>query len=565
MSSLYPSFSHTSHRFLLTIWVSLFYSALLSLTFGQVNKLTSTVDGITFDSDYDNGSLRAVFSPSTGNFNLSIYTEPGEIGSRKYWFRFTMDGVSGRSINLNIDHAENPRPFLRILDPTTSSWRRLNALEAPNSNSIILNVVPGIQKIELAFFHPLGVEETFNEVSTMMRSSPYANSRILGTSTQGRNLPLVTVETPRYPNSGKHLVWIHSRAHAGEVTSTHCLLGFLEQILEDSPLGRQLREHCLFDVLPLLNVDGVHLGKTRWDSKGFDLESEWCGIRTPEVEAVKRHVNERMASSNPITLALNLHSTRGNFSDTFFFKHLSPSISPAFEVIQQDYIDAFAAATPLFANGAPQFSQLNACTFIESYFWNNWGESVMALTHEGHFFRRITDNEWITGPDYVALGRAQAAALVTYFDLPATSEPDLSYNDWQDQQFGPGEAAIAALKDDPDQDGINNLAEYAFALDPKQRDSSPLQIAPLSQTPGSSIALTFQTNQHTEDLQFFVEFSSNLTTWTREPLDGSSLNGVIKIVDTQRADGFYVDEYRVPLPESSRFARIVVESNSNPF
>lgn len=189
----------------------------------------------------------------------------------------------------------------------------------------------------------------------------------------------------------------------------------------------------------------------------------------------------------------------------------------------------------------------------------------MALTHEGHFFRRITDNEWITGPDYVALGRAQAAALVTYFDLPATSEPDLSYNDWQDQQFGPGEAAIAALEDDPDQDGINNLAEYAFALDPKQRDSSPLQIAPLAQTPGSSIALTFQTNQHTEDLQFFVEFSSNLTTWAREPLDGSSLNGVIKIVDTQRADGSYVDEYRVPLPESSRFARIVVESNSNPF
>ena len=89
----------------------------------QVNKLTVLTDGITFDSDYDNGSLRAVSSPSSGNFDCTIYNESGEKGSRKYWFRFTMDGVASRSVTLDIDHSQNPRPFLRILDPGPSTWR----------------------------------------------------------------------------------------------------------------------------------------------------------------------------------------------------------------------------------------------------------------------------------------------------------------------------------------------------------------------------------------------------------------------------------------------------------
>ena len=67
-------------------------------------------------------------------------------------------------------------------------------------------------------------------------------------------------------------------------------------------------------------------------------------------------------------------------------------------------------------------SQLAACRFIESYFWNNWREDVMAMTHEGHFHRRITDNGWITGEDYEELGRAQAAALIEYLGLPDVPE-----------------------------------------------------------------------------------------------------------------------------------------------
>jgi hypothetical protein len=87
------------------------------------------------------------------------------------------------------------------------------------------------------------------------------------------------------------------------------------------------------------------------------------------------------------------------------------------EGIQQCYINALDRATHLFDNLAPETSQLHGCRFIESYFWNGWSEQVMALTHEGHFYLRLPDHEWITGADYHELDRAMALAWIEYFEL----------------------------------------------------------------------------------------------------------------------------------------------------
>jgi len=264
-------------------------------------------------------------------------------------------------------------------------------------------------------------------------NSPYAEMEVLGMSFEGRDLHLVTVTDPTKSDEGKVRVWLHSRAHAGEVTSTHTMVGFLEKITENTPAANRLRTYCIFNIVPLLNVDGTHLGHTRWDSQGIDPERQWCEpITHPEVLLIKAKVDEFMASENPIAVALNLHSTVGDWTDTFFFKHIFPSVTVEFEDIQQDFIDAFDNATPLFDNLSAQTSQLNACRFIESYFWNNWDEDVMALTHEGHFRRRITDSEWITGDDYATLGEAQAQGLIEYFDLPETSynPPPVNQNRW---------------------------------------------------------------------------------------------------------------------------------------
>ena len=386
----------------------------LAVTYLQ--KFTITLQGIRFDSNYDNGSLEYVTESGTNIFNCKIYEDSGELGPKKYWFRFKLSEVAGRSFTLNIDHFQNPRPVISL---DGKKWRRLTALEAPSSSKIVLSFEPSQNEAELAFFYPSGVEETYERVREYVNRCDSFTSKVIGQSFQFRDMILASATDPAFPDDSKHRVWMHSRAHAGEATGTLALLGFLDAVTTDSLLGRHLRRYCIFNVLPLENVDGVFLGHTRWDSQGIDPERQWGNPdRIPETDNMKKTVDEFMAGENPIEVALNMHSTVGNYEDTFFYKHVSPSVTTNFEAIQQRYIDAVNNTTNLFDNLSPQTSLLNSTIFIESYFWNNWGEAVMAMTQEGHFYNRITDQEWITDDDYHQLGEAMAFALIEYFDLP---------------------------------------------------------------------------------------------------------------------------------------------------
>ncbi len=387
-------------------------------------KITKTIQGITFTSDYDNGSIMDITDGGTNIFNCTLYTDVGVLGTYKYWFRFKISGAAGKTITLNIDHTQNLRPFLSF---DGINFRRMTSTEAPSSGKIIITSAESQNFAEIAFFAPLGYEETYNKVSDIVRKCDDATTESIGKTFQGRDMWMVTVTDKLYPDSMKHRVWIHSRAHSAEVTSTHVLIGILEQATENTDIGKRLRRYCIFNIVPLLNIDGVYLGNTRWDSQGMDCERAWCEpVSLTEAVNIKNQVDKFMAGLNPIEVALNLHSTQGNYTDTFFFKHIQPSVTAKFEQIQQNYIDAFNNASSLFNNLSPQKSLLSACIFIESYFWNNWAESVMAMTHEGHFQKRITDGDWITDSDYRQIGKDMTAACIEYFNIPDLS----SFSSW---------------------------------------------------------------------------------------------------------------------------------------
>jgi hypothetical protein len=381
----------------------------------NAQKINKNLSGITFDSNYDNGSILDITSTGANTFTCTLATDSGESGYATYWFRFKMTGVAGRTITLNINHSQNPRPVISF-DSVT--WRRLTSTEAPNSNSIALTFGATTNFAEVAFFYPLGYSETLSKVSSLVVMSTYGTISIIGQSFQGRNMLMVTVQDTTVPNTGKHRIWVHSRAHAGEATGTYCMLGFLEQALENSSTGRQLRNNCIFNIVPIENCDGVYLGKTRWDSQGIDPERQWPNpSRIPEVANMKAQIDTFMAGAKPIQVALNLHSTVSNFADSFFWKHLSPSVTTTFENIEQNYINSVDSATPLFNNLDPQYSQLDPSLFIESYFWNNWHESVMAMTHEGHYYFRTGTSQYVTDQDYKDVGKALAVGLIQYFNL----------------------------------------------------------------------------------------------------------------------------------------------------
>jgi hypothetical protein len=334
---------------------------------------------------------------------------------------------------MNIDHSQIRRPFVRFR--TTSGWqgwRRMTTTESPDLTT--MNVTPpvGTVAVECAFFEPLGYGETHDRIAKILSSKApdaHVTSEVIGLSFQGRPIYMLTITDSSVPNTNKQRVWMHARTHAGEVTSAHSILGFLDKSVENTDTGRRLRRNLLIHVIPIVNVDGTFLGLTRWDSQGIDPERQWPNpYRIPETAALKVKVDEFMASANPIKVALNMHSTIGVYADNFFFKHVRPCVTIDKEIIVQRYIDALNNASVLFDNLSPQTSCLSPTLFIESYFWNNWGAAVMAVTHEGHYYGRTSDGADSTGTDYYHLGQDMATALIEYFDLPLTNA---TVPDWQ--------------------------------------------------------------------------------------------------------------------------------------
>jgi hypothetical protein len=107
-----------------------------------------------------------------------------------------------------------------------------------------------------------------------------------------------------------------------------------------------------------------------------------------------------------------------------------------------------------------------------------------------------------------ALSPAEITAL---YAAPGAPE---SYDTWLASLPTPPALEHRAITADPDADGLPNLLEYALAGDPTSATSAPspqLQVSGLSPQP-SFLSLTF--TRHRPDLDYLVEATSDLATWT---------------------------------------------------
>ena len=88
-----------------------------------------------------------------------------------------------------------------------------------------------------------------------------------------------------------------------------------------------------------------------------------------------------------------------------------------------------------------------------------------------------------------------------------------SYSDWVIRNFGSETPGLSGKTDDADSDGIDNLGEFAFLMDPTDNDSRLLP-TPVFDTTEQALTVTFSKNfLDPSGFAVVAEVSSDLEIW----------------------------------------------------
>jgi len=83
------------------------------------------------------------------------------------------------------------------------------------------------------------------------------------------------------------------RVHPGESNSSYIVNGLIQFLVSNHEIACALRQHFVFEIIPMLNADGVIHGHYRTSLSGDDLNRNWSEAQR-ERHATIYHAKQRL-------------------------------------------------------------------------------------------------------------------------------------------------------------------------------------------------------------------------------------------------------------------------------
>jgi glucose/arabinose dehydrogenase len=151
-----------------------------------------------------------------------------------------------------------------------------------------------------------------------------------------------------------------------------------------------------------------------------------------------------------------------------------------------------------------------------------WSSAQLATDVQGWLDSPATNFGWILlGNESTANSAKRFDSRDAYFtsqpalDISYLSAPSLTRREsWLQQYFPVGQFVDDFA--DPDGDGISNLLEYAYGLNPLSKDDSSTGLQATTQPTGSDtlFTITFRRDPRATDLTYMLQTSDDLVNWT---------------------------------------------------
>ena len=165
-------------------------------------------------------------------------------------------------------------------------------------------------KMYLASVEPYDVSDVENLLREIS-NNPLVDITSIGKTVEGRNLEIVKIGDEKVPNR----ILIRVRAHGFEAGGNWTAQGLIRSILDGSKESTEfLKRYCLY-IMPMANKDAVARGKSRFNSRGVDLNRNWQkppdSLTAPENYALEEWLKKMIAAGKKPDLLLDLHNDGG--------------------------------------------------------------------------------------------------------------------------------------------------------------------------------------------------------------------------------------------------------------
>lgn len=269
--------------------------------------------------------------------NLPLEQDESQINSAISWFYGRLDGVLHREVTIDFAGLQRTvyngkpvelHPFERGTRPVFSydgqTWHRFtDCVFDLEQKRFRIRQIFSQDTVWFAYMVPYTLSR-LESVLAEFAGHPALRVTEFGRSVQGRPLYLLTVCEPAVEKaapesatstSTRPSVWIAARQHAFEAGGSWAVEGLLRFLLSTDTEAARIRSQFTLQVLPMLNPDGVVLGKTRFNAAGVDLNRHWHPTdplsgdrgRAPEIALVKSLLAD-WSTNHRLDLWINIHN-----------------------------------------------------------------------------------------------------------------------------------------------------------------------------------------------------------------------------------------------------------------
>lgn len=241
---------------------------------------------LCFDAAFETGNLGR--ADLVGEFEYDLFLRPDTCNPRyRFWFNFTVDNVKqDQRVIFNIVNLSKSKTlFNTYLTPLVKSssrpkWQKMSKenvfyyRSVVHQNHYILSFSFTFDREEDIYQFAISFPYSYSKlqsylhcIETKHQQNPKIFERVtLCKSLQKRNLDLINIDLVKSTHKTESKNFIRTivllaRSHPKDTPTSYVCQGFIEFLLSNHQIAKVLRENFAFKIIPMVNPDGVFLGK----------------------------------------------------------------------------------------------------------------------------------------------------------------------------------------------------------------------------------------------------------------------------------------------------------------